>query len=189
MIKKILKKAWALLNKPIHILPEKVEKTRNNDRLIYNIPSHMSVLYEAMLGDGEIQHFEDGSFTATTFYENYKKKASAHFNKHGQLHDTFYDFHGWGEEGTGAIRLQIPYVNGVRHGITYEYKKDGTPLLVMPMKNGKKHGIIEISYPHVYMTYSRVEYKDGELNGTSFRFHENGVQISKDKYIDGKKIG
>ncbi len=76
----------------------------------------------------------------------------------------------------GKLKTEINYVNGVKHGKSFLYYRDGkTVQLEMPYSNGKRHGLSK-KYFESGELYAETSYENDVLHGTRKIYYKNGRQ-------------
>jgi len=87
---------------------------------------------------------------------------------------------------TKQIKRKIEFRNGIPHGETEIYYRNGKIARKVYLKEGKFHGEL-INYYESGEVKERANYWDGLLHGEQVFYFENGIVMSKYHYYQGVK--
>ena len=86
-----------------------------------------------------------------------------------------------------SIMVEFNYKNGLRHGKSYHYHKEGQLKLTSLYKNGKAEGV-HVQYYESGQPYQESSYKDGEKHGKFIVFNEDGTIKEETIFENGEEI-
>lgn len=84
----------------------------------------------------------------------------------------------------GSMRSKIPYLNGEKQGVGYQYYKNGKVQLQISYANGKKHGLEYYNYESG-KPYRISNWNNGELDSTQVYYHKNGQLMAEVPWNNG----
>lgn len=108
------------------------------------------------------------------------------------------------------INMQIPYVDGKKHGVAHFYNngllvaemtytedaltgeskyfnEEGNLVREVALLNGREEGVSKTYYPTGEL-FELAHYHKGVLDGEVIRYKNNGDEMSRDQYQQGKKV-
>jgi len=88
---------------------------------------------------------------------------------------------------SGIIKSSITWENGVKHGESKIYKKDGKKEYVKNYSNGEQNGEANFYYDNGTV-YLKGAFKADKKSGTWTGYYENGKIRSIDEYSNGKRV-
>jgi len=96
--------------------------------------------------------------------------------------------HGYNEiYYSGKIKVKIPYVYGIKHGVEIQYDDIGRETMRYSWINGKISGVLNEFYPSGKLKLI-IDYKDNQVHGNISVYNEEGVLIGQKKFRDGIEI-
>ncbi len=81
--------------------------------------------------------------------------------------------------------VEISYVDGIKHGLYYEYYENGNIQYKSLYKDGLAHGQCTVYNPDGILVRD-CYFKDDELHGSCKYFNLDGVLIYDDTYVNGE---
>ena len=79
---------------------------------------------------------------------------------------------------SGALEVEIPYVNGKMHGISRGYYESGALKYETPYVNGAKHGIGK-GYHETGALWIEIPYKNGKMHGIEKKYNSEKSVIDR----------
>jgi len=159
-----------------------------------------------------VLHYRNGERDSswTSYWPN-RKIASSRTYVNGVIHGVTYDYF---EDGT--TNWERNYKNGKLHGKVKRYYSTSSLHREMEYRNGNKYNLLryaDINGDSIYggnivegngllityfepeseggelVSFAKLEYRDGVLNGEAVYYHKNGKIKSAGHYLNGKKVG
>lgn len=89
---------------------------------------------------------------------------------------------------SGAIKMEITFVNGYKEGIYSSWYESGSKESIKFYKENKLEGGVITWYENGKLE-RKVAFKQDKKHGVFLTYHENGQKKSEGEYVNGKQVG